>query len=233
MQGGGVPPPKQTIEAVTQGVDLEALGFSLKVASPVFRDGPLQVKDAPIKGVEVKHLPGHSPGSIGLIIGKKGESKVLLCGDVLLYPITPIPDDLLQYLRTLDTLKTVKDLALVLPAHGKAIKNVQARIQAIQNHHRGRLKRTYRACEKPCTVWDIATLPRYFDVVVNPGTFNPLAALEALAHMELLLGVDGLYRESTREGVHYFQNSKEPFEDVYARILGLVKDRRVNTLMRY
>jgi len=82
-------------------------------------------------------------------------------------------------------------------------------------------------------VWDIATLPRYFDVNVDSVTFNPLAALEALAHMELLLGVDGLFRKSTREGVHYFQNSEEPFEEVYARIQGLVKDRRVNTLMRY
>ena len=233
MQGGGVPPPKKTIESVISGVDLESLGFSLKVDSPVFGDGPLQVKGAPIDGIEVKHLPGHSPGSIGLMIGKKGEGRVLVCGDVLLSPITPIPDDLLQYLRTLDTLKTFKDVALVLPAHGKAIKNVQARILAIENHHLRRLKRTYRACERPCSVWDIATLPRYFDVNVDPGKFNPLAALEALAHMELLLGVDGLFRESTREGVHYFQNSEESFEDVYARIQGLVKDRRVNTLMRY
>ena len=233
MKGGGVPPPKGKIESLTLGVDLESLGFSLKVDSPVFRDGPLRVNGSPIEGIEVKHLPGHSPGSIGLMIGKKGEGRVLVCGDVLLYPITPIPDDLLQYLRTLDRLKKFEDVALVLPAHGKAIKNVQARILSLERHHLRRLKHTYRACERPCSVWDIATLPGYFDVNVDPGKFNPLAALEALAHMELLLGVDGLFREGTREGVHYFQNSEEPFEDVYARIQNLVEDRRVNTLMRY
>ena len=233
MRGGGVPPPKQTIESVTSGVDLESLGFSLKIDSPVFQEGPLRVNGKIAKGIEVKHLPGHSPGSIGLIIGKKGESRILICGDVLLYPITPIPDDLLHYLRTLDTLKKLKDVDLALPAHGKAIKNVRARITAIEKHHFRRLKRTYGACKKPCSVWDVATLPRYFDVHVNPGKFNPLAAMEALAHMELLLGVNGLFRDAIHGGIHYFRNSGEPFGDVYDRIQGLVKDREVNTIMRY
>jgi glyoxylase-like metal-dependent hydrolase (beta-lactamase superfamily II) len=233
MQGGGVPPPRETIETVTRGVDLESLGFSLKIDSPLFEEGPLRVRSARVRGIEVRHLPGHSPGSIGLIAGRKGASRVLVCGDVLLYPITPIPDDLLQYLRTLDTIKSFKDVALVLPAHGKAIRNVGGRIQSIENHHRRRLMRTYGACKRPCSVWDIATLPRYFDVRVDPRKFNPLAALEALAHMELLLGVDGLFREGIRGGIHYFQNSGEPFKDVYARIQGLVKDTRVNPIMRY
>lgn len=233
LKGGGVPQPKERIESMTRGLDLESLGFSLKIDSPVFRDGPLRIRGESLEGIEVKHLPGHSPGSIGLMIGREGEGRVLVCGDVLLYPITPIPEELLQYLRTLDTLKSFEDIALVLPAHGRAIRNVRARILTLEKHHRSRLKRTFRACAGPCSVWDIATLPRYFDVSVDPGKFNPLAALEALAHMELLLGVDGLFREDTRAGVHYYQNSGEPFRDVYGRIQDLVKDRRVNPIMRY
>jgi len=233
MGGAGVPPPKEKIEHVISGLDLESLGFSLKVGAPIFRDGPLWVKGAIMRGIGVKHLPGHSPGSIGLLVGEPDAGRVLLCGDVLLQPITPIPDDLLLYLRTLQTLKDIGEIALALPAHGKAIWNVQARIRFLEKHHHRRLKRTYRACQRPASVWQIATLPRYFDVPVNPGSFNPLAAMEARAHMELMLEVGALSRTHIREGVHYFQNSGEPFDAVYGRIMDLVRDSRVNSIMRY
>ena len=233
MGGLGAPLPRERIEDMTRGLDLESLGFSLKVDAPVFRDGPLRIKGSAVEGIVVKHLPGHSPGSIGLLVGEQEGERILLCGDVLLHPITPIPDNLLHYLRTLHALKDLEDIALVLPAHGNAVSKVQARLHFLEEHHRRRLKRTYQACRSPRSVWDIATLPRYFDVHVDPGRFNPLAALEALAHVELLLGVDGLSRTHIRKGVYYFRNSGEPFDEVYARIIGLVKDHRVNTIMRY
>jgi glyoxylase-like metal-dependent hydrolase (beta-lactamase superfamily II) len=229
----GVPPPKQRRESLARAVNPETFKFSLQIDSPVLDDGPLQINGTPIKGIEVKHLPGHSPGSIGLILGDEGEDRVLLCGDVLLYPITPHPNDLLEYLRTLKELNKLDHIGLVLPAHGKAIRNLKARVAFLQEHHRRRLRLTYEACQKPRSVWEVATIRRYFKIYVDPGEFNPLAGTEALVHLEILKMVDGLYRSHIQEGVHYFQNSGEPFDDVYGRVMDFVEDRKVSAVMRY
>lgn len=233
MMAIGMPLPKVTNESLLRALNPESLGFSLKVDSPVFQDGPLQVDGSQIRGIEVKHLPGHSSGSIGLIVGDEGEKRVLLCGDVLLYPITPHPNDLLEYLRTMEKLKKLDNIPLVLPAHGQAIRNLKGRVEFLQEHHRERLGLTYESCQKPRSVWDIATMRHYFTVFVDPGKFNPLAGTEALLHIEILKMADGLFRSHIKGGVHYFQNSGEPFDDVYDRVMGLVGDRLSTTIMRY
>ena len=92
---------------------------------------------------------------------------------------------------------------------------------------------TYRACRKPTSVWEIATIPGYFQTKVKPSEFNPLAASEALAHVELLMMVDALSRNHIRQGVHYLQNSGESFEDVYGRIMNLVRDRETSPIVQY
>jgi glyoxylase-like metal-dependent hydrolase (beta-lactamase superfamily II) len=231
LMGMGMPMPNSVKESkfFLGGSFLE--DFSLNVDDPVFSDGPIQVKGSPIKGITVKHLPGHSPGSIGLIVGKK--EKVLLCGDVLLYPISPHPDDLLLYLRTLEELGKMENISLVLPSHGRIIRDLKGRVATLQKHHRRRLQLTYEACQKPCSVWDIATIRSYYDVYVDSREFNPLAGREALAHIEILIMIGGLQRSHVKKGIHYFRNSGEPFEEVYQRVLGLVQDRRISPLLRY
>jgi glyoxylase-like metal-dependent hydrolase (beta-lactamase superfamily II) len=231
LMGMGMPMPNSVKESkfFLGGSFLE--DFSLNVDDPVFSDGPIQVKGSPIKGITVKHLPGHSPGSIGLIVGKK--EKVLLCGDVLLYPISPHPDDLLLYLRTLEELGKMENISLVLPSHGRIIRDLKGRVATLQKHHRRRLQLTYEACQKPCSVWDIATIRSYYDVYVDSREFNPLAGREALAHIEILIMIGGLQRSHVKNGIHYFRNSGEPFEEVYQRVLGLVQDRRISPLLRY
>ena len=92
---------------------------------------------------------------------------------------------------------------------------------------------TYRACRKPTSVWEIATIDGYFQTKLKPSVFNPMAASEALAHVEMLMMVDALFRNHIREGVHYFQNSGESFEDVYGRIMNLVRDRETSPIVQY
>jgi len=231
MRALGMPMPHAVDESKFHLLGSFRSDFSLNVDDPVFSDGPMRVKGLPIEGISIKHLPGHSAGSIGLIVGK--EEKVLLCGDALLYPISPHPDDLLQYLRTLEELKELENISLVLPSHGKVIRDLKGRIATLQKHHRRRLQLTYEACEKPRSVWDIATTRSYFDIYVDPTKFNPLAGREALAHIEILMMIGGLHRSHFKEGIHYFRNSGEPFEDVYQRVLELVQDRRISTLLRH
>jgi glyoxylase-like metal-dependent hydrolase (beta-lactamase superfamily II) len=233
MRGTGMPPPKSTDETLIRAVEGGAMGSSMKMDVPIFRNGPLKIDGSPISGIQTIHLPGHSPGSIGLIVGEEGEERVLLCGDVLLNPITPHPNDLLLYLRSLKELESLNKIALVLPAHQKAMRHLKARVEFLQAHHRRRLRATYEACYEPRCAWDIAIMPRYFDLYVDPLKFNPMAGREALVHMELLRMVEGLCRSHIQTGVHYFRNSGEPFEDVYARIMELVDDKAAKTIMRY
>jgi glyoxylase-like metal-dependent hydrolase (beta-lactamase superfamily II) len=220
-------------EQVIHGLDLDAMGMALKVDSPIFRNGPLNLNGSPVRDVEVRHLPGHSPGSIGLLIGQNGDSKALLCGDVLLNPITPHPDDLLVYLQTLEDLSRMEDVGLVLPAHGEPIQDLKARVDFLRRHHYHRLKETYEACSEPRSVWEIATMNGYFDTYVDPDKFNFMAGTEALVHVEVLNMVGGLSRSYIRDQVHYFQNSGESFDEVYNRITELVTDKKISTIMRY
>ena len=233
----GMPPPsspKQLLKGdQLRGFDLESLGVSIKVDTPILQDSPLAISASTIEGVEVKHLPGHSPGSIGLLVGKPRGEKVLLCGDVLLSPITPHPDDLLVYLQTLEELGNYDDVALVLPAHGRIVQNLKNRVAFLKEHHRNRLELTYEACRMPRCVWDIASMPDYFNTYVDPNKFNFLAGLEALVHIEVLNMVEGVRRSNIRDEVHYFQSSEEPFEEIYGRIMELVADKRNRPIMRY
>jgi glyoxylase-like metal-dependent hydrolase (beta-lactamase superfamily II) len=233
MMATGMPSPGSVNQSFIRSVDPYKLGFSIEVDLPIIQDGPLQIDGSPLKGFQVKHLPGHSPGSIGLILGDEGGKRVLLGGDVLLYPITPFPTELLAYLRTLEDLERLDNIVLVLPAHGKAIRDLKARVAFLKNHHRTRLRLTYEACRKPRNTWDIATMRHYFNVYVDPTKFNPLAATETLVHMEILAMVEGLLRSHIERGVHYFQNSGEPFDKVYGRVMELVEDRRITPILRY
>ncbi|MBM4328128.1 MAG: MBL fold metallo-hydrolase [Deltaproteobacteria bacterium] len=236
MRGSGMPEPWSAQESardqLREGMDPVSLGMALGIDQPVLRSGPLRVNRTPVKSVEIRSLPGHSPGSIGLLVGE-GKDKVLLCGDVLMHPISPHPDDLLVYLRTLEDLGARDDIVLALPAHGDAIRDPAARIRALREHHQRRLKVTYETCAQPRCVWDVATLEGYFDTYVDPKKFNLLAGLEVLVHMELLHMVDGLRRVPAKGGVQYFVNSAESFEEVYGRIRELVTDSRSGAMMRY
>lgn len=233
MLGSGMPSPQVSNEFLVSSALKGEFDFSLKVDTPLFEGGLARTNGFETKSVQVKHLPGHSPGSIGLIVGDEGEEKVLLCGDVLLYPITPHPDDLLSYLFTLEELGRMDNIVLVLPAHGKAMTDLKARVAFMQEHHHRRLKLTYEVCKKPRCVWEVATMPGYFDTYVDPAVFNPIAGREVIVHMDILKMVDGLFCSQTREDILYYQNSGEPFDDVYARIMELVRDRSVVAAMEF
>jgi glyoxylase-like metal-dependent hydrolase (beta-lactamase superfamily II) len=227
----GMPLPASSAQDYHKKAVLDFSNMSLKVDCPISMDGLLSLDGIQSQYISVKHSPGHSPGAICLIIGSQEEEhKILICGDVLLYPITPHPDDLVTYLRTLDELKQIENIALSLPAHGKNIRDHYRRVNSLQNHHRNRLEFTYNSCYEPKSPWEIASMPRYFDVFVDPNKFNPMAGNETFVHMRLLEMAKGLYRPKVDGSVHYFQNTGESFEDVYRRVLAIINDRDTTAL---
>ncbi len=237
MKATGMPKSKSDPNLFTRetikAFDLGSMGITPKIVEPVVKDGPLNLNGRTIHDIELVHLPGHSQGSLGIILGKPGEKRILLCGDVLLYPITPHPDDLLVYLQTLDKLDNLEDIACVLPAHGDLIWDLQARVAFLKKHHEIRLRATYESCRSPKSIWDIASMPDYFDTYVDPGKFNFLAGLEAMVHVELLTMVGGLKRTHRDHGVHYFRASGEPFDEIYDRVKDLVANGNNRSLLRY
>jgi hypothetical protein len=126
----------------------------------------------------------------------------------------------------------LEGVVLTLPGHGKTIENLPERVATLQSHHQRRLQLTYEACEKPMSIWQIAATENFFDVYVHPKKFNPLAAQEALIHVELLEMVGGLHRSHIDGGVHYFSNCRESFHDVYQRIIDIVNDPNRTALSR-
>lgn len=232
LQATGMRSHRKPLSYFGQSENIDALGLSLNIDFPIFDDGRLEMDGETIPHVTIRHIPGHSPGGIGLIVGN-GDEKLICCGDTLLDPITTIPDNLLHYLRTLAALKSLEDIAWALPGHGRIIRNIPERIAFFEAHHHKRLKNTFDGCRQPVTVWDIAAIPDYFDVHIDPGVYNPLAGKEVISHLELLQMADGIHRSDIKNGIHYFQNSGEAFDDVYDRVMTLVGDDKVNMMMQH
>ncbi|MFQ5484072.1 MAG: MBL fold metallo-hydrolase [Desulfobacterales bacterium] len=232
LKGTGMPALNGSVNFTEKKLEPLFSDYSLTVDLPISQEGDLPA-DLSIRGIQVKHLPGHTAGSIGLVVGKKGEEQILLCGDAILNPITPIPDDLLAYLRTLEDLKRLEAVRLALPAHGDEIKVLPLRVNFLEKHHYRRLRLTHELCQKERSVWDLATVKGFFDTDVDKGEANFLAASETLVHMEMLRMVDALFRTKVKNGVQYFRATDEPYAAVSARIMSLVQDRKTIPLMRY
>ncbi|MBI4831520.1 MAG: MBL fold metallo-hydrolase [Candidatus Lindowbacteria bacterium] len=228
----GMPPPRQG-GATRPTMKPETTDLSLRIDCPIAFDGRLSLNGFEKDQVCVRRFAGHSPGGICILLyDDDGREAMMLCGDTLLYPITPHPDDLVAYLRTLKEMKRLENIALALPAHGKTIGRLPERLDFLEKHHEHRLRLTYEACKHPKSIWQIATMRRYFDVVVDPNKFNPLAGQEAFVHVELLQLAGGLHRSHVEGGVHYFQGSGEKFEDVYERIQNIIDDENTTILLR-
>lgn len=98
-------------------------GFESLVAGAVrvdrvVEDGEMLVLE-PGLALEVRHTPGHSAGSISLLLGNAG---ILFCGDALPLPgDLPIYEDLPALIVSLRRLREMPGLLLLLPAWGEPV----------------------------------------------------------------------------------------------------------------
>lgn len=92
--------------------------------------------------------PGHSPDHISLFDEKNG---VLLGGDNILRSVTtwlgPPKSDLKIYIRTLERIRDLPGLRLILGAHGSPVDNPRERIGEIIEWRRQRLEHVYDSVE--------------------------------------------------------------------------------------
>ncbi len=151
----------------------------------------IEVGDYLFKGIET---PGHSPGHMCLYEASK---KVLVCGDHILFDITPnithwvqLDNSLKQYLTNLEKVYSL-DVNLVLPGHRNLWHNHRKRITELQEHHQDRLKEALAALEDgEKTAWQVAP---YITWDIDCSSWEEFPAVqkwfaigETIAHLDYL-----------------------------------------------
>lgn len=182
------------------GISEESAGLFRRLMEE-YRDAP-PVADSYLNDGEVVqavngewlivHTPGHSPGHVCLFNKTVG---VLLSGDHLLPKETSnIPYCRLPGYRALElylkSLLKIRGLSpsLVLPAHGNAFSDSEARISYLLDHHLARLKEMFELMTRYASVEDVASAVGW-----ARGKFEELqvldkwlAILETISHLEFL-----------------------------------------------
>lgn len=152
---------------------------------------------------------GHAPEHISLFSERLG---VMIAGDMVLPRIStnvsvvdvePEADPLTLYLDSLERLLPLPADTLVLPAHGKPFRGLQARIDQLQEHHRERLAEVLEACTaKPCHAAELLPMMFRRPLDLHQTTF---AMGEAVAHLNRLWLGGQLRRQLDEDGIYRFR----------------------------
>jgi glyoxylase-like metal-dependent hydrolase (beta-lactamase superfamily II) len=163
--------------------------------------------------------PGHTPGHICLYEPSK---KVFICGDHILFDITPnitlsVEDrnPLKEYLTSLDKVYDL-DVELVLPGHRSIFRDQKERIRELKQHHQTRLKEVISILGKgKQNAFQVASQMTWAIGYNSWGLFPPAQKLfafgEALAHLKYLEREGQVAWQIEDERIMFFetQNRKE------------------------
>ena len=136
-------------------------------------------------GLEVIHVPGHSPGLVCLRV-----DDLLLTADHVLSRITPhqAPESitlnmgLSHYFDSLLKIETITGIRLGLGGHEAPIEDVNQRAAEIAASHHKRLEQVFDSCAKPKSISEVGK-----DLFGSLKGYNVLLGLEeAGAHVEYL-----------------------------------------------
>ncbi len=162
---------------------------------------------------ECIETPGHTPGHICLY---EPDKKVFICGDHILFDITPNitlsseeRNPLKEYLLSLDKVYDL-DVRLTLPGHRSTFRNHKERIQELKQHHRARLdeiisilaqgrQNAFQIASQ--MTWDIG----YKSWDLFPPAQKLFAFGEALAHLKYLEEEGAVGRAIEGNGILFFK----------------------------
>ncbi len=149
---------------------------------------------------------GHSPEHACLVDHEGG---VMIAGDQVLPRITsnvslnlsePGADPLGDWLASIAKLKKLPDSLFALPSHGEPFTGLHARLDALDEGHRGRLDALHAHLAQPKRAVDCFSV--LFGRQIDDNSFW-LATGEAMAHLRRL-EVEGRAVREEREGVAWF-----------------------------
>ena len=140
--------------------------------------------------IDVMHTPGHSSDSISMLIRDEGS---LLTGDTVLGRGTTVvahPDGkLVDYLSSIEALRQVAGVQLVLPGHGPVIEDPKERLDYYLSHRLERLAQIREAIADGAKDAQAVVESVYDDV--DPQLW-PAATLSVLAQLDYLRDHEGL-----------------------------------------
>jgi glyoxylase-like metal-dependent hydrolase (beta-lactamase superfamily II) len=187
----------------------------------VLKDGDtIDIGDYSFRCIET---PGHTPGHICLYEPGK---KIFICGDHILFDITPNitlsveeRNPLKEYLMSLDKVYDL-DVELILPGHRNIFRNQKERIRELKQHHQARLaevisilgkgkQNAYQIASQ--MTWDIG----YKAWDLFPPAQKLFAFGEAMAHLKYLEEKEEVgWGMEEKQGVVFFitQDRKETDE---------------------
>ncbi|HEC11510.1 MAG TPA: MBL fold metallo-hydrolase [Acidimicrobiales bacterium] len=132
------------------------------------------------------HTPGHTIDHLCL---HDPDSGLVIAGDHVLPTITPhisglgpARDPLAQYFASLDRMKELDGVGLVLPAHGHPFTGLSDRVESIKAHHRERLD-ILRATADRLGRAPVATFMKH---LFRERSWGSMAESETYAHLEHL-----------------------------------------------
>jgi glyoxylase-like metal-dependent hydrolase (beta-lactamase superfamily II) len=152
---------------------------------------------------------GHCPEHACLISDEAG---LMIAGDQVLPRITsnvslslsePEGDPLGDWLGSIGKLRALSPDLLVLPSHGDPFTGLHARLDALDEGHRGRLDALVDHLVEPRRAVDC--FPILFGRKIDGSSFG-LATGEAMAHLRHL-HVTGRARRDVRDGVFWFSRT--------------------------
>jgi len=167
--------------------DLSQLRQYLGTPTPTRRLDDADVVELAGREWVAVHTPGHTPDHLCLLDPAGG---LLLSGDHVLPTITPhisglgtATDPLAEFFASLDRMRELAGVDLVLPAHGHPFTDLAGRAAAIRHHHEERLdllRSASRELGRPATVMELSTH------LFSPRAQGPMADSETYAHLEHL-----------------------------------------------
>ena len=148
---------------------------------------------------------GHAPEQAMLLC--RGDGLFLAADQVLarispnigVWPTEPDTNPLSAYLTSLAALRQeIPDDVFALPAHNLPFYGLHNRIEALQRHHDARCDEIVAACATPSTTAEV--LPVLFPRLLDAHQIG-FAFGEVLAHINYLVGLGSLHRQTDGSGV--------------------------------
>lgn len=166
-----------------------------------------------MRTLKAVHTPGHTPGHYVFV---DALAELLFAGDHVLPTITPsigftmppAPDPLGDFMASLTKVRALPDLR-ILPAHGPVAPSSHARVDELLDHHEERLGQSLAALANgPTTAVDVAerlSWTRHQRSFAELDLFNQgMAAMETMAHLELLVARGRATTTATPDGLVLF-----------------------------